>query len=349
LIVRLSSPVLEVRPLLRSRHLLERRPIIFVVRLLEDRLERIESALLVLGRLAFGLEASIVPMRVTDARSRDGESPAGILQLLAFLGQFLLGHFARELDVGNLVIGAEEIRRHLAATRHVGLDPHELDQHAGLGVDLEDFLHVIVVEIVTEAVLEIGAKLCQRLILRLVTVGQGEGLCRHGLNLALAPGVTDVRRQVPKCQGLVDLTFRHAIDAGDLLAGFATAIAEPRERLILIDRMQLLGCHSGRQRILESAGLVDVAQRAADRLARFGAIDHVERRQAPVAVADGIETGSAGLDDEVLDLAAGVNVRGELGNAVITAGDAGIDAGAVFLAELQSIERDFEIHVLASG
>jgi hypothetical protein len=89
---------------------------------------------------------------------------------------------------------------------------------------------------------------------------------------------------------------------------------------------------------------VDLVQGAADRLVRALAVHHAERGEAPVAVGDRKEAVAGILDDQVLDLAVGVEVGGKSRDAVIAAGDAGVDALAVFVAELEHLQRDLDIH-----
>ncbi|MHC2375650.1 hypothetical protein [Bradyrhizobium liaoningense] len=129
---------------------------------------------------------------------------------------------------------------------------------------------------------------------------------------------------------------------GDLLVAFA-ALLKLGKGLVLIDRVELLGCDRRGQRILKGARFVNLAQCAIDRLLGMLAEYHVEGSQAPVAVRDGIEAVAHFLDDEVLDLAARVDVGGEFGNPFVTSDHAGIDAGAVLVAELQAVERNLQV------
>jgi hypothetical protein len=151
------------------------------------------------------------------------------------------------------------------------------------------------------------------------------------------------RATIGRARALADLLFRHAVLLGDLVLRLAVLL-EAGKRLVLVDRVELLGGDGGGQRIFEGLGVVDLVQGAADRLVRTFAVHHAERGEAAVAVGDREEPVAGVLDDEVFDLSVGVEVGRKRGDALIPAGDAGVDALAVFVAELEHLQRDLDIH-----
>ena len=79
--------------------------------------------------------------------------------------------------------------------------------------------------------------------------------------------------------------------------------------------------------------------------------EYSKRCQTPVAVRDRFEVALGVLDDQVFDQArrifrrsVGEDVGREGGDAVFPAGDAGIDPLPVFVAELEHLQRDLDIH-----
>src|SRR5262249_54995963 len=131
-------------------------------------------------------------------------------------------------------------------------------------------------------------QLRENAILRAVIKREREGPRDLGLDLSLSPSLADRRAQATERQRLAHFLFGHAVLLGDLLIGLS-ALLEPREGLVLIDRMQLLGRDRRRQRELEPLGFVDIMNRTLHGMAGLLAIDHAEGRKASIAVGDRIE------------------------------------------------------------